>query len=393
MGAADRRRQRRVGEQGGRAGRHRELRVVRGARRGGLGPYDAGGGGQQAVERGVGERPRGEGEFGGVRGDVAALAGPHRTHGEHGLFGGGTRVGRHRLEAEHGGGGHQDRVDGEVRGGRVAAPAVEGDVGRDAARHEGSPGRRVGDGAGGERGGVLGEDRVRGAEPLVQAAVLQHRPGPAQRLLGGLAHHEERAAPAVPVPGEEGHRPGHRRDVQVVAAGVHGPGDGARVRQAGGLGDGERVELGAQEHGGAGAVAQDADEAVAAADRPGDREAVVGQAGGEEVRGAVLVAGEFGVGVQVQVEGEGGPEQRARQGRGPPCLFCLFARRPFARRPFARRPFVPVAVGDLRRSRRCDHFAPHPMSLATSLIRTAVRDPAVPLSSGASEVTAKARPI
>lgn len=172
----------------------------------------------------------------------------------------------------------------------------------------------MGEGPGGQRGGVLGEHRVGHAEPLVQPALRQQGPGPAQRLLLRLADDEDRAPPGVPGGGEVRHRPGDRRDVQVVAAGVHDAGGGAGVRQPGGLGDGQRVQLGAQQHGGSRSVAQHPDESVAAAHGTGDRTAVSGQPGGEAVGGAVFVAGEFGVGVQVEVELDSGPEQRARQG-------------------------------------------------------------------------------
>lgn len=310
-------RERRVGAQDGRAGGDGEFGGARGSEGGGLGPDGPFGGGHQPVERRFRERPDGEGEFGVVGGDVAALARPHRAHREHGLLGGHGLLGHHGAQPQHGGGGHQDRVEVEVRGGRVSSPAVQDRLDGDAARHQGLPaGRGVGEGPGGERGGVLGQDRVGDAEPLVQPAVLQQGPGPAQRLLLGLADDEDRAPPAVPGRGEEGHRAGDRRDVQVVAAGVHDAGHGAGVRESGGLGDGQRVEFGAQEHRGAGAVAQDPDESVAAAHGTGDRAAVFREPGGEAVGGAVFVGGEFGVGVQVEVELDGGAEQLARQGAG-----------------------------------------------------------------------------
>ena len=98
--------------------------------------------------------------------------------------------------------------------------------------------------------------------------------------------------------------------MHVVAAGVHhrdfgpvlagGP-DRARVRQAGLLLDGERVEVGPEHHHRTVAVAQQPDDA-GAADLLGDLEAQRPQARGHALRGPVLLERQFGMLVQVPVK-------------------------------------------------------------------------------------------
>ncbi len=274
---------------------------------------------------------------------------------------------------------------------------------------------------------MLREDRVRDAEPLVQAALLQQGPGPVQGLLLRLADDEERAAPGVPGGGEERDRPGDGGDVQIVAAGVHDPGDGAGVRESGRLGHRQGVQFGAQQHNRPRAVVQHPDDPVAAAHGTGDRAPQLGEPGGEAAGGAALVAGEFGVGVQVEVQLDGGAEDGARQGvvragrvrRGRVRLVrvrrgyvrpvrvrrgyvrpvrvrrgsvrSVRVRRGAVRPPRCCAPRVPVVVRVPRRSRRCDHHAPHLCS--TSLLRTAVTRRSAPLPPGVSEVTARERRI
>ncbi len=99
-------------------------------------------------------------------------------------------------------------------------------------------------------------------------------------------------------------------DVEVVSAGVHDSdllvgvvfcGDGAGVGEAGLFGDGERVELGAQEEARARAVGEDGHDAVGGgavgifADVLGDGEAEFAERGGEIGGGPLFVVGELGV--------------------------------------------------------------------------------------------------
>jgi len=72
------------------------------------------------------------------------------------------------------------------------------------------------------------------------------------------------ATPLVPVRREVRRRAGQPGDVQVVAARVHDPVDGARVLEARLLLDRQRVHVGAQHHRRSVAVAEHADDAGAA---------------------------------------------------------------------------------------------------------------------------------
>src|ERR1035437_3713791 len=120
------------------------------------------------------------------------------------------------------------------------------------------------------------------------------------------------------VAGHERGHPGHGGHVQVVAAGVidrHlvaagvGSCGGAREGRAGGLAQRQRVEFATEQDGGAAAVGQDAHHARAA-DAGLDREAVLPEFVGDPLGGAVLSVGEFGLAVQVLVEGLlGGPQR------------------------------------------------------------------------------------
>jgi hypothetical protein len=94
----------------------------------------------------------------------------------------------------------------------------------------------------------------------------------------------------------------HDESVQAVRVlGVHL----ARVGEVGFLFDTECVELGAEQNCGAGGVGQDADDA-GAADGGGDFVAEGAQAGCERGGGLGFVAGELGVGAEVEVELFGG---------------------------------------------------------------------------------------
>ena len=112
-----------------------------------------------------------------------------------------------------------------------------------------------------------------GPREAAEQAVVEHRPGPCPAFLGRLADEHERARPLVAMLGQIAGDADQVRHVHVVAAGVHHADRRAafvlrahfrRVRQAGFLGDGQRIQIGPQHQRLARAVLQHADDAVAA---------------------------------------------------------------------------------------------------------------------------------
>lgn len=123
----------------------------------------------------------------------------------------------------------------------VAAVAVQGDVYRIGRAHEGAAGEAQV--AGGEAGHVVhGEHRVAG-ETLKQA-VFNHHSGAAAAFFRRLKDQVQRAA-EVRLPRQIARRRQQHGGVPVVAAGVHHPGMGAGVRQAGRFGNRQGVHVGA----------------------------------------------------------------------------------------------------------------------------------------------------
>ena len=103
-----------------------------------------------------------------------------------------------------------------------------------------------------------------------------------------------------------------------VLAGVVGGPRRAGVRQAGVLGHGQGVDVGAQQHGRPVAVGQRGDDA-GAADAPGHVVAQRLQTVGHDAGRPVLLEGQLGVGVQVLVEVlQVGQQVRHRRGHGTP---------------------------------------------------------------------------
>ena len=197
----------------------------------------------------------------------------------------------------------------------MAASPVHGDLEAVGGRHErAGPGA---DGTGDAGQQVLGQRDVRHRDALEQA-VVDHVLGAFAGFLGGLEQRDEGPVPLVAMAGHERGHPGHGGHVQVVAAGVidrHlvaagvGSCGGAREGRAGGLAQRQRVEFATEQDGGAAAVGQDAHHARAA-DAGLDREAVLPEFVGDPLGGAVLSVGEFGLAVQVLVEGLlGGPQR------------------------------------------------------------------------------------
>ena len=203
--------------------------------------------------------------------------------------------------------GDQDRIDRLVGRRAVAAAAQKGDL--DVVDVRGQHARPVMDLAVGEGARVLGEAVV-GLRKARQQAVLQHGLRPADRLLRRLADEHQGPAPAVLEPDQGRRRPDPGGHVDVVAAGVGHEGrpavplglDVRGVGQARLLLDRQGVELGAHHDHRPGPVAVDGDHA-GPADVLGHLEAQRPHLAGEQRRGARLVHGELGVGVDVLVEG------------------------------------------------------------------------------------------
>lgn len=163
--------------------------------------------------------------------------------------------------------------------------------------------------AGGERQDMLGQRHVRPWNQVRQAGV-DHPPRPIRHLFRGLEQGDVGAGPGGFAFRHKAGGAEQAGDVHVVAAGVgHRYGAAAAVRggvragigQPGVFGHGERVHVGAHQHGGPVAVAQDADD-------PGGADVLVHhvaevpqQAGRQGCRPGLLMA-QFGVPVQVFVE-------------------------------------------------------------------------------------------
>ncbi|MDQ0710273.1 hypothetical protein QFZ52_002925 [Arthrobacter woluwensis] len=185
-------------------------------------------------------------------------------------------------------------------------------VQRDAQAVRGGHGRagREADETGRDRRDVLSQHHI-GTRETVQETVAEHLCGAASGLLGGLEDRDERARPLLAGPGQQFGRPEQAGHVHIVAAGVHdgdvvavriGPAGGAGVVEAGLLLDGQAVHVRAQQHGGADAVGQDADDA-GPAHALRHLEAELTQVPGDDAGGAGLLEGEFRVAVEVLVYG------------------------------------------------------------------------------------------
>ena len=154
----------------------------------------------------------------------------------------------------------------------------------------------------GERVGGLGEAGVE--------AVLKHGAGALPRLLGRLEDHHQGPRPLVLHRGEAAGGADPGRHVRVVPARVHdaaldpggaGGADLAREGEAGLLGDGERVHVGAQQQDRAGPVLHYRDDA-GLADARGDLEAEFLRLGGELGGGLDLLHRQLGIGMEVAIQ-------------------------------------------------------------------------------------------
>ena len=159
------------------------------------------------------------------------------------------------------------------------------------------------------------DDHVGSAEALVEV-VGEHGAGAVDGLFGRLADEHDRAVPLALCLGESAGGADEDGGVYVVSAGMHDASvltglrfghDVAGVGDTGLFDDGQRVHVGADEEGWAGAVLQDADDAVGLravgvdADVVADGVAGLAQLGGEEGGGACLVVRELGMGVDLLV--------------------------------------------------------------------------------------------
>ena len=153
------------------------------------------------------------------------------------------------------------------------------------------------------------------AGETLEQAVLQHLQRTANAFLGRL---EDEVDGAVEVAGlrQVLRRAEQHGGVAVMAAGMHAAGVLAGVRQAGRLQDRQRVHIGAQsDRGLAVAVAQHANDA-GLADAAMHLDAPFLQLARDEIRGAVFLQPEFGMGVdvsansrQLRLEGAGAIER------------------------------------------------------------------------------------
>ena len=204
----------------------------------------------------------------------------------------------------------QHRIPGQMRHGRVACMAFQGDLDTGASRHH--------------RAGVndhrppppapacCGSRNTPFHREPVEQPVRDHRAWPLRTL--------PRRAGTAGAPSRSNHSPGTVATppptgllvMAVMAAGVHHPrGDGG-VGRAGLLRDGQRIHVGPQPDVAVGLSAADRGDDPMTAHPRGVRHAHLGQPGGHEGRRLSLVQRQLGVGMEVAAPAG----QGRRQGRG-----------------------------------------------------------------------------
>lgn len=274
-----------------------DLRLLGCARGGGLGLGHAHDALDHAVARAVGEGAQAEQELGGFGDDVRPGARVQCARGEDRRCGGGGLAGGQRLQAHHQRGRHEQRIDGGVGLGGVAALAEEGDPDRIGGGHEGA--RLAQDDARGQRADVLPEHDARVRESF-QQTVVDHALRARAGLLGGLEQRDHGAGHRVR--GQFGAGAEQRGDMDVMAARVHDAGNGGGVVETGLLLYRQRVHVGAQPHHRTGTAVQNADN-TGAADVFGHLPAGHGaQFLGDQAGGGVLLARQLRMRVQVPVD-------------------------------------------------------------------------------------------
>ena len=203
----------------------------------------------------LGEGPQGELELDLFGDDVVPGTPVNRAHGDHGRLDRLDLAADDRLEIEDGERRQDDRIDGAVRPGAVAAFPANGHRERGRAGQERAS--TVEDNVGWLiRAAVQRKGEVRLGEAAVQT-IGEHLASPADGFLGRLGDHHDRAAPAVLMLCEPPRRADEAGHVHVVATGVHHadltalrvPGlDLARVGKPCLLDDRECVHIGADQH-------------------------------------------------------------------------------------------------------------------------------------------------
>ena len=230
-------------------------------------------------------------------GRVAGVEGADRDHAHLQR----RHVARHDgLQRHHDARGGHHRVDRGLRHRAVAALAAHLDDHAVGARHREA---RHGDelALGLARHVVHAEHRLAGEE--LQEAVVEHALGAGQAFFGRLEHQVQVAVEAARR-GQVARRGQQHRGVAVVAAGVHLAEHLARPRLAAGLGDRQRVHVGAQADVAVGrAGAQRADHA-GAAQAAMHLVAPALQSLGHQVGGGVLFVGELRIRVDLAPDGD-----------------------------------------------------------------------------------------
>ena len=254
------------------------------------------------VQRFNGEGAHGALDFAGVGHDVGGFAGVDHGDGDHACIDGFFIAADDGLQALHDLAGHGDGVCGGVGHGGVAALAGDEDAKFVAAGHDGAGGNSQG--AFGHAGPVVHAEDGFGRE-FLKEAVGNHGGRAAAAFFGGLED-EVDGAVEVAVGGQVLGGGQQGGGVAVVAAAVHLAGHAAGVGEGVGLGHGQRVHVGAQGDGAAAAAGvapeDDADDAgFAHAAQGGD--APFGEFLHDQLGGAVLFVGGFGVGVQITPQG------------------------------------------------------------------------------------------
>jgi len=218
-----------------------------------------------------------------------------------------------RLQPHHRTSSHNNRIDQPMRHRSMPTTAMQRDPHAISSTHKQPPASP--NNARPMRHNMGSQHNIRHRDPVARRlikAIVDHRLRARPALLGGLENQHQRARPALArrVQGFRGSQ--QARDVHVVAAGVHhglldavGVGHAflAGVRQAGAFFDREGVEIGAQQDGWAGAIAEDGRDAVAAnvgfdVEVAGDALELGDAAGG----GFFFLVGELWVGVEVLIE-------------------------------------------------------------------------------------------
>ncbi len=159
----------------------------------------------------------------------------------------------------------------------------------------------VAEASGGDVGRVVQGQREIDA---LQRALGDHLLRPADCLLGRLEQQPHGAGELRRHLLEHGGDAQQGAGVDVVAAGVHLAVDGARIGQAGLLVDRQRVHVGTDRERGSGPPALDRADDTGARDARPVRDAEPRQLACHDARGADLLEGEFGMGVEVAADGD-----------------------------------------------------------------------------------------